>query len=273
MKLIVVTMLFGLLQNAAQAEQYVSSAKSLSVQMALPSANRARELRELHGIEFIREFRPKAEFVSFKTLDAKSKAMLPNSWIDLLSFEGEKRIERTLIYWEPFDAEFKEVTMHLRRGLVELQLLRYRSEFSLVYAIRTAKTGEIYYYEARNPRTMKLSKSVQGVWDLLPKKLRQFYEFQNGWFYLPSISNGLLPVEDFELLSDSQWGILDSIPKPSIDLAKSLAVFHNGGEGYLCLDLRDDRGRAFKWWTSDPPNLNKDFWRELDAWTAVDFYN
>ena len=82
---------------------------------------------------------------------------------------------------------------------------------------------------------------------------------------------GLSPVEDFFFLADEEWGILEDIGKPPVDLEKTLAVYTNGMGGYVCLELQPEKLNCLLWWSSKPPKLDIDFWAVVDSWTVMGF--
>ena len=72
---------------------------------------------------------------------------------------------------------------------------------------------------------------------ILPEKLLDFYtHIHDGWFESISGGVGLLPMEKIQFLNESEWGLTDEILQ-SVDLSKTYYVFHNGGNGFLCINI------------------------------------
>ena len=105
---------------------------------------------------------------------------------------------------------------------------------------------------------------------LFPNKLQHFYKhLHNGWFENISGGLGLLPIEKVRFLSQSEWGLPQEILQ-STDLNKTYYVLHNGGNGFLCINIEDKKNpKALIWWTNDAPKMDIDFWDYLDSWIEI----
>ncbi|WP_298776263.1 hypothetical protein [uncultured Shewanella sp.] len=209
--------------------------------------------------------------VSQLTLDEQKS--IPKSWLSILALEGKERFNKALSYWQPLSAEMSEVLYYLHNNIVSIDLVHHQYGYCLVYGVISEDDPDITYYEARNPKTMQMSSAVADSWLLLPENMRQFYEqFHNGWYYFASVSMGLSPVEDFFFLADEEWGILEDIDMPPVDLSKTLAVYTNGAGGYLCFEFKDDDDpAALLWWKDEEPDLGLNFWNFADEWTLMGF--
>ncbi|WP_299493408.1 hypothetical protein [uncultured Shewanella sp.] len=214
---------------------------------------------------------PKVLNLSQLTLDEQK--LIPQSWLSILALEGKERFTKALSYWQPIASEMSEVLFYLDNNIVSIDLVHHQYGYCLVYGVISEDDPDITYYEARNPKTMQMSSAVADSWLLLPENMRQFYEqFHNGWYCLASGSMGLSPVEDFFFLADEEWGILDDIDMPPVDLSKTLAVYTNGAGGYLCFEFKDSKDlSALLWWSSDAPMLDLNFWDVADEWTLMGF--
>ena len=196
-------------------------------------------------------------------------AQLPQSWIQFLALENNERITRVLAEWKKFGDCFYETIPKLEKNLVSVELLKNEGEYSLLYEIKGPK--QPLYYEAKNSLKKQVNNNIESLWPGLPHSIRDFYEFHNGFFYLASHSLGPSPLEEVFLLSDEEWGILESIPAPPVDLDKTIALFTNGMSGYVCLDMSkpDPENEAIIWWSNKAPKLDVKFWDIVDAWTAI----
>jgi hypothetical protein len=116
-----------------------------------------------------------------------------------------------------------------------------------------------------------MSPAVREAWDRLPANFKEFYNsLHNGWYYLASNSLGPSPTDDFFILDDLEWGILETIGDPGCDLKKLLAVYTNGMGGYVALNIEGKRACGdVLWWKDKPPRLNIDAWAVIDAWTEI----
>lgn len=215
---------------------------------------------------------PRVLNVSQLTLDEQK--LIPQSWLDILFLEGQARFDKALSYWKLLETELPEVIFFIKNNIVSLELIHHkRSGFCLLYGVMSEEAGRVLYYEARNPKTMQMSPAVVDSWKFIPENMRQFYEqFHNGWYYFASVSMGLSPVEDFFFLDDEEWGILDDIEMPPVDLTKTLAVYTNGAGGYLCFEFKaNSELTALLWWKDEAPDLDLNFWNFADEWTLMGF--
>lgn len=218
-------------------------------------------------IAYLRKYIKNPEIPSLDEIDS-DLAALPKSWLHILSANGQDRINRVIDTWKNFGPHLSEITSKLESNLVSVQLLKSDGEYSLLYEINGVN-GPIYY-EAKNPMNKTFTKSVAELWESLPQQIKDFYEWQNGWFYLASHSLGPSPSEEIFLLSDEDWVIFDEIEKPAVDLSKSIVLFTNGASGYVCIDLsKDPEHSALIWWSNKEPTLDLQFWDVVDTWTAI----
>lgn len=219
-------------------------------------------------IEYLKKYLVAPSIESLPSIGADAVA-LPEKWIDILSVEGIERITRVMGEWTKFERYLPDVVARLRGNLKSVDLLKNAAGYSLLYSIDSDK--RILYYEAKNPLCRKMSENVKLLWPQVPESLRNFYDFHDGFYYLASHSNGLSPTEDIRLMADDEWGILDDIPEPPIDMNKSMIFFNNGGSGYVFIDLSHPgkEEAAVLWWSNDKPTYDVNFWSTIDAWTAI----
>jgi hypothetical protein len=223
-------------------------------------------------LEYLRKYVADPKLLTLDQLSDYDKENLPNSWMEILSVDGDNRISRVLAYWSDFKKEFEQVVEYLETNLVSVDLIHHSFGYCLLYGVKSANGSRVLYYEGRNPKAKTIGPMVMNVWDFLPEKLRDFYnEFHNGWYYLASGSMGLSPVEDFFFLDEEDWGIIDEIGESVVNLEKTLAVYTNGMGGYVCLEFKNGEINCLLWWNSKPPKLNLDFWAIVDSWTAMGF--
>ena len=211
------------------------------------------------------------------TLPADDPSMdeLPEWWRRVLFANNTDRIRQTLQAWEGHRAQlpsvFEFLSAHLRSVslLTDKNLVTGKMSVRLLYELE--KDGRAMYYAGGNPMRKSMAVSVQDSWSKLPAGFRRFYDsLHNGWYYLASSSMGPSPTEDFFILDDLEWGILEDIDDPGCDLKDLLAVYTNGMGGYVALSI--ERKGAYGdvlWWKNKPPRLNIDAWAVMDAWTEI----
>ena len=107
---------------------------------------------------------------------------------------------------------------------------------------------------------------------ILPGRLLDFYtHIHDGWLEGISGGLGLLPTENIRFLAESEWGLPDEMLQ-LVDLSRTYYVFHNGGGGFLCINIEEaEKPKSLVWWTTEQPKLDVDFWSFLDAWIEIGF--
>jgi hypothetical protein len=201
---------------------------------------------------------------------------IPQWWHELFSTTGKDRIALTLAAWDQYRSNLPQVVEHLRQNLRDVSLLtdqnRVTGERSVRLLYAVDRGDRLLYYVGGNPLQKSIAPSVRNAWDQLPSDFRQFYEsFHNGWYYLASHSMGPSPIEDFFLLNDQEWGILEEIGDPGCDLKNLLAVYSNGMGDYVALGVEKQSFGNVLWFKAEPPKLNIDAWAVIDTWTHLGF--
>lgn len=211
------------------------------------------------------------------TLDAADPLMsqLPNWWGRVLAADGNGRIHQAIHAWEEYRAQLPLVFDFLSIHLQTVNLLTNKDPVTGNTSVRLlyelVKDGRTMYYTGGNPGLKSMTTSVKNIWDRLPVDFRRFYDsHHNGWYYLASNSMGPSPTEDFFILDDLEWGILEDIGDPGCDLKDLLAVYTNGMGGYVALSLEQQAAYGdVLWWKDKSPRLNIDAWGVMDAWTEI----
>jgi hypothetical protein len=202
-------------------------------------------------------------------------AELPEWWREVLLARGGDRVRQTLRAWEGYQEQLPTVFDFLSRHLRSVSLLTDRTLVAGTTSIRLLyeleKQGRTMYYAGGHPLRKSMSPAVQAAWPKLPADFRRFYDsLHNGWYYLASTSLGPSPTEDFFVLDDLEWGILEEIGDPGCNLKDLLAVYTNGMGAYVALTI--ERKGAYGdvlWWKDQRPELNIDAWAVMDAWTEI----
>jgi hypothetical protein len=201
---------------------------------------------------------------------------LPDWWRVIFSSDESERVQRTLLKWEEYRIYFPSVVEFLSAHLRSVHLLSDKNRMSgnndtrLLYEVAKSD-GRMMYYAGGNPSQKTIPPSVADIWTNLPSDFTHFYDdFHDGWYYVASNSMGPSPSEDFFVLDDLEWGILDDIGDPQCDLEDLVAVYTNGMGGYVCLSIEGNRpyGNVL-WWKDRKPRFNVDIWGVIDAWTEI----
>ena len=222
-------------------------------------------------LDYLRKYVTDPKIITFNKLTDSEKQDLPNSWLEILASESNKRPVIALSYWQNFKAELEQVIDYLESNLISIDLIHHGFGYSLLYGVKSSNGNRILYYEGRNPKSMSMNPTVLDVWKKLPEKLQNFYALHNGWFYLASGSMGLSPVEDFFFLDEEEWGILDEMSECPVNLEDTLALYTNGMGGYVCIEFQEYKLSSLLWWSSKAPKLNLEFWPIVDSWTTMGF--
>ena len=197
-----------------------------------------------------------------RILSASDKIEIPEMWSFLLTEEDKDKKKSLVIErWSDFSSLLPK-TLHLLEELLDdVFLVVHQQQIKMVYLLLVDE--EYVLYVGNMPTT-------DSQLAILPDKLQHFYKhLHNGWFENISGGLGLLPIEKVRFLSQSEWGLPQEILQ-STDLNQTYYVLHNGGNGYLCINIEDkENPKALIWWTNDAPKMDIDFWSYLDSWIGI----
>lgn len=197
-----------------------------------------------------------------RILSATDEIKIPETWSFLLTEENKDKKKALVIErWSDFSSLLPK-TLHLLEELLEdVFLVFHQQQIKMVYLLLVDE--EYVLYVGNMPTT-------DSHIAILPDKLQHFYKhLHNGWFENISGGLGLLPIEKVRFLSESEWGLPQEILQ-STDLNQTYYVLHNGGNGFLCINIEDkENPKALIWWTNDAPKMDIDFWSYLDSWIEI----
>ena len=197
-----------------------------------------------------------------RILSASDEIEIPEMWSFLLTEEDKDKKKSLVIErWSDFSSLLPK-TLHLLEELLEdVFLVVHQQQIKMVYLLLVDE--EYVLYVGNMPTT-------DSHIAILPDKLQHFYKhLHNGWFENISGGLGLLPIEKVRFLSQSEWGLPQEILQ-STDLNQTYYVLHNGGNGYLCINIEDkENPKALIWWTNDAPKMDIDFCSYLDSWIEI----
>ena len=197
-----------------------------------------------------------------RILSASDEIKIPETWSFLLTEENKDEKKALVIErWSDFSTLLPK-TLHLLEELLEdVFLVVHQQQIKMVYLLLVDE--EYVLYVGNMPTT-------DSHIAILPDKLQHFYKhLHNGWFENISGGLGLLPIEKVRFLSQSEWGLPQEILQ-STDLNQTYYVLHNGGNGFLCINIEDkENPKALIWWTNDTPKMDIDFWNYLDSWIEI----
>lgn len=197
-----------------------------------------------------------------RILSASDEIEIPETWSFLLTEENKDKKKSLVIErWSDFSTLLPK-TLHLLEELLEdVFLIVHQQQIKMVYLLLVDE--EYVLYVGNMPTT-------DSQLAILPDKLQHFYKhLHNGWFENISGGLGLLPIEKVRFLSQSEWGLPQEILQ-STNLNQTYYVLHNGGNGFLCINIEDkENPKALIWWTNDAPKMDIDFWSYLDSWIEI----
>ena len=197
-----------------------------------------------------------------RILSASDEIKIPETWSFLLTEENKDKKKSLVIErWSDFSTLLPK-TLHLLEELLEdVFLVVHQQQIKMVYLLLVDE--EYVLYVGNMPTT-------DSQLAILPDKLQHFYKhLHNGWFENISGGLGLLPIEKIRFLSQSEWGLPQEILQ-STNLNQTYYVLHNGGNGFLCINIEDkENPKALIWWTNDVPKMDIDFWSYLDSWIEI----
>ncbi|MBF1461583.1 SMI1/KNR4 family protein [Prevotella pallens] len=197
-----------------------------------------------------------------RILSATDEIKIPEMWSFLLTEEDKDKKKSLVIErWSYFSTLLPKTLNILEELLEDVFLVVHQQQIKMVYLLLVDE--EYVLYVGNMPTT-------DSHIAILPDKLQHFYKhLHNGWFENISGGLGLLPIEKVRFLSQSEWGLPQEILQ-STDLNQTYYVLHNGGNGYLCINIEDkENPKALIWWTNDAPKMDIDFWDYLDSWIEI----
>lgn len=197
-----------------------------------------------------------------RILLASDKIEIPEMWSFLLTEEDKDKKKALVIErWSDFSTLLPKTLNILEELLDDVLLVFHQQQIKMVYLLLVDE--EYVLYVGNMPTT-------DSHIAILPDKLQHFYKhLHNGWFENISGGLGLLPIEKVHFLSESEWGLPQEILQ-STDLNQTYYVLHNGGNGFLCINIEDkENPKALIWWTNDAPKMDIDFWSYLDSWIEI----
>lgn len=197
-----------------------------------------------------------------RILSASDEIKIPETWSFLLTEENKDKKKSLVIErWSDFSSLLPKTLNILEELLDDVLLVFHQQQIKMVYLLLVDE--EYVLYVGNMPTT-------DSHIAILPDKLQHFYKhLHNGWFENISGGLGLLPIEKVRFLSQSEWGLPQEILQ-STDLNQTYYVLHNGGNGYLCINIEDkENPKALIWWTNDAPKMDIDFWSYLDSWIEI----
>ncbi len=222
-------------------------------------------------LNYLKNYAANPSVLELDELVPDTRALLPETWLQLLEMKQQARVEAVIDLWQPFYFQFQQVIAYFKKHLESIDLIDSSRGLSLLYGVR-AQSGEMLYYEGRLPVAENPNHAIDALWSKTTSELQKFYrELHNGWYYFASESMGLSSLQRIFVLSREEWGILDELPEVPVDLSRSLAIFSNGMGGYVCQELSDRNRKTFLWFHDRPPKLNLEFWPLIDSWTLIGF--
>lgn len=209
----------------------------------------------------------KVEFIN-----VDNQMNIPEYWKEVFgndSFIDRKRI--LLSKWKKYVGEELSNTInYLNDYLVNIDLIKVGKEISILYTIKSYKTGDYLYYEGKNPMdTLKnMNESIKKNWEQFPSSLKNFYEnLHNGFCMFSSKSLGLEYSENINCMSEFDWD--NEIPYNFDNLFN---FFSNGMGSYVVLDISQNIEKSgVLWLKGDEPESELNIWDLIDEWIIIAF--
>lgn len=219
--------------------------------------------------EFLTDYIEKASIVAPADVSTYDIPML---WLAVISASPQDRVKELIKIWRSgLDQELSLSIVALSNQIKEVFVINKQDTYSLLYAIEAE--GEIYFYEGLNPDTFATNDEDINRLIKSDEKLNWFYtRLHNGWYFLPAQTLGLLPAQELFSLDTKEWSLLEGI-EVDLNLSKTIAFFHNGAGGYLCLNFEDEQPKGVLWWNDEEPTIGINFWDYLDEWIKIGLEN
>lgn len=200
---------------------------------------------------------------------------IPQNWVEIFCSKNcVDRNKKILALWKKYVAiELSNTIMYLEENLIDIELITYKGEYSILYSIKTP-SNTICYYEGKNPLDSIVPCELGDYWDYFPQPLKCFYEnVHNGFYYYASGSMGLVALQNFMIFDKEDWGIIDELNEPlKICLKSTFGVFASGMGGYVAIDMSNcANDNATLWFTNRHPKYNINFWNVVDEWIVIGF--
>ena len=230
-------------------------------------------------LDYLKRYRKDIEIVSYEEFLKINFNFLSDSWKRVFESKNNETIKKEIInLWKKVIGHNMNNTIsHLEENLVRVEIIKsvevagIKEEYSVLYTIKSL-SGKIKYYEGRFPERKFDNIELNKKWELVPEKIKKFYEeVHNGFYYYASVSMGLVPLENVILFEDYEWGILDELEEPlQINLDYTFGFFENGMGGYVAIDLENsDNDKGVLWFHDDQPDYNINFWDVVDEWINI----
>lgn len=206
------------------------------------------------------------DFTVITTSDINS---LPVLWRAVFSNEElEDRVTAIISIWSSqYRDKLSSLLTVFNRFLKSVDLIKIANDISVLYAFEVK--GELKFYLGKKPDRKPKTENLQAFLHSLPNDFIFFYEnIHNGWYEVVSGAMGLMPIEEFVILAEREWGILETVCV-NFSLDKVVGVFPNAAGGYLCWDYNRALPTGLIWWHDEVPDLDVDFWAVLDEWITL----
>ncbi|CAH1202492.1 hypothetical protein PAECIP111893_01808 [Paenibacillus plantiphilus] len=230
-------------------------------------------------LEFLKEYtlseNQNIKIIPFHEVRGIGSEMIPKSWFNIFEHKDtDRRIELLLEVWKTCSpVTLSNTISYLTENLYEVDLVYFNDRYSILYSVKS-QSGEIQYYEGRNPLDPFNNIELQNNWCKIPQLIRNFYEnLHNGFYFYASKAMGLVPLENVTFFGDDEWGIIESLNEPiQINLQTTFGFFKNGMSGYVAIDYTNaENDNATLWFSNDQPEYNINFWDTIDEWIVIGF--
>lgn len=223
-------------------------------------------------MEYLKKYHKDIQIVQGNFMEIKE---IPQIWAEIFCSEDVvDRKRKTLSLWKEYvAAELSNTIQYLEENLLDVELVKYREKYSMLYSVK-APDHTIGYYEGKNPLDIVKPSELANYWNDFPRKLKDFYEnIHDGFCYYASGSMGLVPLREVLAFGNEDWGIIDELDAPmQINLESTFGIFSSGMGGYVAIDISNcENNNSTLWFISQQPKYNINFWDVVDEWILIGF--
>lgn len=224
-------------------------------------------------LTFLRQYRDNIELVADEKLTDIEKLAIPKSWQEVFKEKDKNRKKDKLIsLWNSVcKKELSNTISYLSENLLDLDLIIDNGQYAALYSVMS-ENDEVLFYEGGLPTKSTMLPDEHQIKQIIPARLRKFYEtLHNGFYYFPSRAMGLVPFDHITHFAEHEWGIIDELDEPlEINLDYTYGFFENGMGGYVAVDLRNSGDEfATLWFSDDVPEYRINFWDIVDEWIVI----
>lgn len=200
-------------------------------------------------------------------------AEIPDLWKKLLLTKKKaEKLNAVVQMWKDSMGDLlKQMIAYMEEHLVDVELITYRENYSLLYSI-TSFGDKVLYYEGGNPDEFFILDELKRKWNAVPESIQNFYDsLHDGFFSYASSSIGLYRADNIVYLNQYNWDVIEELSlELKIDLETTFSFFGLEKGAYVAVDLSDcEEDKAVLWFFAKEPQYEVKFWEIVDAWLVA----